>query len=418
MNKIKLFVLILALIPPIDILHAQWIQTNGPYAGFVYCLTVNDSNLYAGTNIGVFLSTNNGTSWSVINSGLENTSVRALAIIPTGDGSDMNLFAGTSGGVFLSTNDGTSWTPVNSGLTNNVIRSLAVSPASGGNGTNLFAGATGGPTGSVFLSTNNGTSWTPHGPSGPYVCAFALSDTNLFAGTTMDGVILLSTNNSISWALVNGGLPYKDVYSLAVSDTNLFAGTSGGVFRSINKGAAWTAAYTGLTNMYVYSLTHDLSGNLFAGTGGGVFLSTDNGARWTEVNSGLLKTTVRSFAISGNYLFAGLDDGNVWRRPLDQMITSVRQITDETSDEFTLEDNYPNPFNPNTTIQFSLPKATYVTLNIYDNLGQEVAKLVSQQMNAGTYTREWNASGFASCVYYYRLEAGTFVETKKLLLLR
>ncbi len=86
--------------------------------------------------------------------------------------------------------------------------------------------------------------------------------------------------------------------------------------------------------------------------------------------------------------------------------------------QFSLQQNYPNPFNPSTTIQFSLPKATYVTLNIYNTLGQEVAQLLSQQMSAGTYTAEWNALGFASGVYYYRIEAGSFVETKKLVLLR
>ncbi len=85
---------------------------------------------------------------------------------------------------------------------------------------------------------------------------------------------------------------------------------------------------------------------------------------------------------------------------------------------YSLSQNYPNPFNPSTTIQFSLPKASYVTLNIYNSIGQEVAQLVSKQMNPGTYSTEWNASGFASGVYYYRLEAGSYVETKKLVLLR
>ncbi len=86
--------------------------------------------------------------------------------------------------------------------------------------------------------------------------------------------------------------------------------------------------------------------------------------------------------------------------------------------EFTLFQNYPNPFNPSTTIQYSIPKTTYVSLNIYNTLGQEVAQLVSQQMNTGTYTTEWNASGFASGVYFYRMQAGSYSETKKLILLR
>ncbi len=112
--------------------HAQWVQTNGPYGGYINCFTVSGTNLFAGTSGGVFLSTNNGTSWTAVNNGLTNTDVRALAVSGT------NLFAGTSGGVFLSTNNGTSWTAVNTGLTNTHVRSLAVS------GTNLFAGTWGG----------------------------------------------------------------------------------------------------------------------------------------------------------------------------------------------------------------------------------------------------------------------------------
>ena len=77
---------------------------------------------------GVFLSTNNGTSWTAVNTGLTNTACPALAVSGT------NLFAGTEGGVFLSTNNGTNWTAVNAGLTDQSLPALAVS------GTNLFAG--------------------------------------------------------------------------------------------------------------------------------------------------------------------------------------------------------------------------------------------------------------------------------------
>jgi hypothetical protein len=86
--------------------------------------------------------------------------------------------------------------------------------------------------------------------------------------------------------------------------------------------------------------------------------------------------------------------------------------------DYYLMQNYPNPFNPSTAIKFSLPKATHVTLSIYNTLGQEVSNLVSKDMNAGVYTAEWNASSFASGVYFYRIQAGSFVETKKMVLLK
>jgi uncharacterized protein (TIGR02145 family) len=86
--------------------------------------------------------------------------------------------------------------------------------------------------------------------------------------------------------------------------------------------------------------------------------------------------------------------------------------------KFELKQNYPNPFNPSTTIQFSVPRAAHVSLSIYNSSGQQVSKLISEDMKAGVYTSEWNATGFASGVYYYRLVADNFSETKKLILLK
>ncbi|MEW6655066.1 MAG: T9SS type A sorting domain-containing protein, partial [Bacteroidota bacterium] len=85
---------------------------------------------------------------------------------------------------------------------------------------------------------------------------------------------------------------------------------------------------------------------------------------------------------------------------------------------FNLEQNYPNPFNPATTISFSLPSKTFVSLKVFDALGREVSILVSEELPAGTYSSQWNASGLPSGVYFYRLQAGSFVDTKKLILLK
>ncbi len=85
---------------------------------------------------------------------------------------------------------------------------------------------------------------------------------------------------------------------------------------------------------------------------------------------------------------------------------------------FKLHQNYPNPFNPRTTIRYELPKSSMVTLSVYDILGREVKTLVNEAKQPGTYTVEFDGSGLASGVYFYRLQAGGFVEAKKLLLLR
>jgi hypothetical protein len=91
------------------VVQAQWVQSNGPTGGIVNCLAVSGTNLFAGTDYGVYLSTNNGTSWA--QTGLTGSSVKSLVISST------NIFAGTyRNGVYLSNNNGTSWTQVNKGI--------------------------------------------------------------------------------------------------------------------------------------------------------------------------------------------------------------------------------------------------------------------------------------------------------------
>ncbi len=86
--------------------------------------------------------------------------------------------------------------------------------------------------------------------------------------------------------------------------------------------------------------------------------------------------------------------------------------------EYALDQNYPNPFNPVTTIQFSLEKAGRTTLEIYNVLGQKVATLVNGELSAGAHRYQWNASGMASGIYFYRLRIQNFVATKKMILVK
>jgi lysophospholipase L1-like esterase len=86
-------------------------------------------------------------------------------------------------------------------------------------------------------------------------------------------------------------------------------------------------------------------------------------------------------------------------------------------ERYELGQNYPNPFNPATTISFSVPNQSSVSLKVFDTLGREVSTLLSKQLPAGTYSRQWNTAGLSSGVYFYRLQSGEYVETKKMLLL-
>jgi len=86
--------------------------------------------------------------------------------------------------------------------------------------------------------------------------------------------------------------------------------------------------------------------------------------------------------------------------------------------QFALEQNYPNPFNPSTTIRYQLPVASEVKLEVYDVLGKKIATLVNERQSAGSYQVVWNASGLSSGTYFYRLQAGTFTQTKKMILVK
>ncbi|MHB8581159.1 MAG: T9SS type A sorting domain-containing protein [Ignavibacteriaceae bacterium] len=100
-----------------------------------------------------------------------------------------------------------------------------------------------------------------------------------------------------------------------------------------------------------------------------------------------------------------------------EIVTSVNQIPKMPS-KYNLSQNYPNPFNPTTVISYSIPKENIVTIKVYDILGNEVANLVNEEKPAGSYSVNFNASKLSSGVYFYRMQAGSFMGTKKLILLK
>jgi hypothetical protein len=89
-----------------------------------------------------------------------------------------------------------------------------------------------------------------------------------------------------------------------------------------------------------------------------------------------------------------------------------------TPDKFILSQNFPNPFNPETNINFSIPVNAFVSLKVYDITGKEVASLISENMNAGTYSVVWNASEYTSGVYFYKIETGNFSDVKRMTLVK
>ena len=182
----------------------------------VYAFTTSGSNIFAGVNNlildpAVYKSTNSGINWTPAN--LTNQTVTALTTLNT------NLFAGTYNGIFLSTNLGQNWITVNNGLSNYTIRALAVS------GINIYAGTNSG----IYISTNNGLNW--NNISNEFTSQSILSvityDSSVFVGTYSNGIYMTS-NNGNNWIQKNQG--FSQIYhfkALYIYSNYIFAGTSG-----------------------------------------------------------------------------------------------------------------------------------------------------------------------------------------------
>jgi hypothetical protein len=134
---------------------------------------------------------------------------------------------------------------------------------------------------------------------------------------------------------------------------------------------------------------------------------------------GTILDTVRGFVLSTSggeqqrlYRIAIIDTNDV-------IVTDVKDNDQAgVTLSYRLGHNYPNPFNPATTISFTIPIRSFVTLTVFDQLGREVVRLLSEELDAGHYSRQWSGVGLASGVYFYQLRAGSFIQTNKLVLLR
>jgi len=173
-------------------------------------------------------------------------------------------------------------------------------------------------------------------------------------------------------------------------------GIAGG--NSISTNCYWDTLTTGCTSGY------GVNSNTFSGSG-----LTTTEMHQSSSYSGWNFSTVWSISPSIN---------NGYPYLMANVMTSVEAAAVGALKTFSLLQNFPNPFNPSTVISYQLIVASPVTLKIYDILGREMLTLVNEIEKAGNYSRQWNAANMSSGVYFYRLQAGTYTETKKLVLLR
>ncbi len=383
-------------------------------ANWIWSLIIHpNGDAFAGTyHNGLFRSRDKGETWS--NVGLSNHWIFSLTVTPQG-----NIFAGSPQyGIFRSTDLGQNWQQVNKGLGNTNVYSLAADSM----GT-IFAGTERG----LFRSKDNGETWEDVHPNFKILCLLPISTKRIFAGSSSWG-LRQSLDGGNSWGILDIGLyrattfiSYNEILALAKSPAeHYFVGVADeGVFRSLDQGRTWLKGNPGLGGGPIYAFTADSYDHIFAATGGGVYITRNSGETWTELNEGLTNKAVRVLATSPeNYIFVGTTTGVFRSTEPTNIKTIVNNAANNSLASFSLKQNYPNPFNPTTMIEFSLPRSGYVTLKIYNLLGEEIAALVAGNRTAGKHRIEWNPKDLPSGVYLYRLQTGELTATKKLMIIR
>lgn len=231
-----------------------------------------------------------------------------------------------------------------------------------------------------------------------------------------------SSANSGSYA-AQGGVVKVSSFNISA---DLRTATNSGV------GFPVSQRYTTLSGFYKFTsvggdmfFANYLAQNGSSGTGSGVFLGTSSQSVFTEFTiliyypgPDVPDNGIISFSVTGAGGFPNVGSTFVVDDLSFGTSTGIADQPNGRPGEFRLNQNFPNPFNPSTSIIYSVPEQTHVTLTVFDPLGREVAVLVDQMQSAGRYKAVFDASSVASGVYFYRLAAGTRVQTNKMLLLR
>ncbi len=184
-------------------------------------------------------------------------------------------------------------------------------------------------------------------------------------------------------------------------------------------GEGAVSSSNGFPNVAVYDLLvlPDRRDELWAGTEIGLFISQDDGATWQYADNGLPAVSIWKMRVVDDEIVVATHGRGIWTVPLNAVPVSS-EVAAELPAEFSLAANYPNPFNPATTITFDVPVASQVRLTVFDVTGRRIASLVNREFAPGRHQVVWDARGVASGLYFYRLESGEFEATRSMTLLK
>jgi ligand-binding sensor domain-containing protein len=397
-----------------------WEPTGGPAGAFVNTITMTSTErLLIGTGKGIFYSDDLGETWIPSNKGLTNTDVQKMKIIPGGE-----IIAGTGGGIFISGDGGENWKLFDEGLSQYRITSLAIRKDN-----QVFAGVvdtTYGLEGHVFFNQIGENHWVEIDSgfiADDVVRDFLIDENeNIYVSTNGGGVLQRDvlyrfTASDSNWVQVYWFAPVFTIKAMHLHSSGLFFAASDiGMLRSSDQGLTWDPA--DLFREIIFALEEDSRGTIYAGTAyHGAFFSSDSGSSWTNIVSGLSNPNILSLEIGPDQrIYAGTYGDGVYRSVNPIVTLSHDNETDLSATHFYLEQNFPNPFNPSTVISFNLSRKSRVKLLISDTSGRVVSVLVNKPLPAGHYDYRWNASDFSSGIYFYSMQAGSFRQTRKMVL--
>lgn len=403
-------------------LKAQWLQSTGiPSNQMIYSFAQLNGKMYAGIGTGglavgaLYVSTDNGVTWA--NSTLEWTGLSAvMSLAAKGN----YIFAGTyEDDLFVSSNAGLTWSHV-------VLNNSAGVFALGISGSNVIAYTNG--QGPAWLSTNSGANWSIVGTGVIEIVNDFLSADGKFFSATRKG-LAVSTNDGLTWTTAaNNGTPVypdgrKPMSGLLYRNGIIFANVIDKICYSSDFGENWTQTNITLSNFSTsYSMVY-YGGRIYAAlyglsdTSKGVLNTANNGANWSFMTQGFgITPSVRKLMLNNEYLLAGAYTGGVYRMPL-SVLTGVSNENEEIKN-FELKQNFPNPFNPETKISFTISKKEFTSLKIYDSMGRVVSELVNREMEAGNYSFNFSGEKLSSGIYFYQLKAGNLSDTKRMILVK
>jgi photosystem II stability/assembly factor-like uncharacterized protein len=422
-SVIRISILTIFVSPNIDALSAQWVRQNSePNMIFADVVALDTATaIVVGKDGSILKTTNAGATWLYKLQPVDFTPWNSIAF----SDSMIGIVVGDKS-VTTTTNGGEQWSlhPLPGGRT--CLSALQMGP------NNVYVGD---DSGWVHNSLDTGNTWTSEKIStGPIRALFAWRGTYALGfpiyALTPDSLHSKSEYLSGSWE--ETFLPFRGLGSGAFSgefcnggEMGFIVGVQGDLYaaptiiRKSMSDSVWHTVSTGIQQGGTLVGVSAPSANVIyvCGSNGMIYKSSNGGDRWLDQSVSTRRILNAVHFFDENHGFAVGDSGLIFYTS-NGGLTSVDDRGSLHPRECILEQNYPNPFNPVTTISFSLPTKSFVSLKVFDALGREVTVLLSEDLSAGTYSRELNATGLASGVYFCRLHAGNYLDTMKLILLR